>query len=280
MHDIPRRNIDELVARYDLEPELKDVYVEGIFDKEVLAHCFQKNREVERVIYDIGSVNVPINILAKYGLTDGNKQRVIALAKELSCLPGQHNYRCIVDKDLDHWIDSIESVPRLSWTEHSSIELYFFTKETLNDVLIVTAKSKIKSLETYIDSLAKVLKFLYALRLASHTLRLNLTWLDASKCLSVNGDEIRINQSKYIDNILNSNASMQHKGVFQEKVDLWLERLTGDRRDHIRGHDFVEILAWTIKEFKGLKELSSSTCIERLFILIADRTTQLLQLVK
>ena len=37
MTGIARRTIDELAARYELEPELNDVFVEGVFDRDVLA---------------------------------------------------------------------------------------------------------------------------------------------------------------------------------------------------------------------------------------------------
>jgi len=280
MGDIPQRSIDELYARYDLEPELQDVYVEGLFDKEVLERCFQKNSERDRVVYEIGSVRIPFETLYKHGLTEGNKQRVIALAKELSGLPGDQKYRCIVDRDLDHWISSLETVPRLAWTEHVSLELYFFTEETLNDILIVTAKTKISSIRNYTNSLAEVLRFLYALRLASHTLSLNLTWIDTNKSISIDNGKILINQKDYITKLLNSNAKMAQREDFEANTNYWLDTLQGDHRNFIRGHDFVDLLAWTIKEFKGLKYLASSECIERLFILIADKTTELLKLVR
>ena len=108
MIDIDRRTIAELFARYELEPELADVFVEGTFDREILV---QSLNEVQSgyTFYEIDVIDIPQDILKKHRLSCGNKQRVIALARELSTLPDNVQYQCLVDKDLDHWFGSLEA---------------------------------------------------------------------------------------------------------------------------------------------------------------------------
>ena len=48
-----RRTIAELVARYELEPTLRDVYVEGRFDSAVLTWLFRERGCVDAVVYEI-----------------------------------------------------------------------------------------------------------------------------------------------------------------------------------------------------------------------------------
>lgn len=95
MTEIARRTIDELRMRYELEPALHDVYVEGQFDQDVISTCLREHGEYERTVYSIDSIEVPIGILAAHHLTDGNKQRVLALAQELSPLPPECSFRCL-----------------------------------------------------------------------------------------------------------------------------------------------------------------------------------------
>jgi len=64
MNDIPRRNIDELIARYKLEPELKDLYVEGNFDMK-LFRKITRELNLNVSVYTIDTVECPASSLGK-----------------------------------------------------------------------------------------------------------------------------------------------------------------------------------------------------------------------
>jgi hypothetical protein len=49
----------------------------------------------------------------------------------------------------------------------------------------------------------------------------------------------------------------------------WAKKLTCDIRHSSRGHDYTELLAWSISEFGGQKELANEVAVERLFVLLA-----------
>jgi hypothetical protein len=225
--------------------------------------------------YEIDSVEVPAELLIKHGLTEGNKQRVIALARELSGLPAKCSYRCLVDKDLDHWFGAIEATARLIWTEFSSIELHFFSDEILRDILITTAKCKINSWEKYNDSLIGILSDLYALRLADRELSWSLEWSPVEKCLSHKNGQIFFDVAVYVERLLIKNNKMGLHNQFETSVATWKKKLFGDHRNYIRGHNFVELLAWSVRSFRGIKEFSSQVAIQRLFVLFASREINL-----
>ncbi|VVN74547.1 hypothetical protein [Pseudomonas fluorescens] len=275
-----RRTINELLTRYELEPDLKDVYVEGQYDKDVFSVCLGGAGNFSEVIYDISTVNVPADALLEYNLSSGNKQRVLALAKKLSSLEFECAYRCIIDKDLDHWLDCLEDVPRLKWTEHTCIELYFFTKEIISHILITATRSKIKNMDVYLASVADVLKVLFAMRLADRKKDWGLTWLDPTKQFSVNGDVVLFNSAIYVVNLLAANKRAKELADFNVELEGWIKTLDGDPRGYIRGHDLVLLLAWTVKQFNGIKEFQNETALERAFILVADKAPELVALVR
>lgn len=275
MTEFARRTINELLVRYELEPELRDVFVEGKFDQEILSSYFRGAKHLDRMVYEIDSVEVPTELLIKHVLTDGNKQRVIALARELAGLPAECSYRCLVDRDLDHWFGALEATARLIWTEFCSIELNFFSDEILHDILITTAKAKISSWEEYIDSLVATLSDLYVLRLADRELGWFIEWLPVGKCLSHENSKVVFDFAGYVDRLLMKNRKSGLRGKFEISVAVWKKRLSGDHRNHIRGHDFVELLAWTVHNFRGIKEFSSSLSIQRLFVLLASQKNNL-----
>jgi hypothetical protein len=271
------RSIDELIARYQLEPQLRDVYVEGPFDQELLTQAFSTNGQNDRIVYDINSVNVPGDIVAGCGLTNGNKQRVIALAEQLAVIQGDAALRLLVDKDLDHWFGPLRSAPRLLYTDHCSIELCFFVEGYLLELANAWAKAKIDDWAKFMDSLVAVLRDLYILRLVDRELDLSLKWLPIKKLLDRKSSQIAFQIDLYIDRLLVASGKGNMKKDFQESVKSWRGRLSGDPRQYIRGHDFVEVITWAFREFGGIKEIASETALMRMFIFSAKRFPETLR---
>ena len=269
MTDLARRSIDELIVRYELEPTLDDVFVEGAFDKEVLSAAFLNSGLPERAIYDIETVEVPMSLLASYGLSDGNKQRVIALSRELSKLQGELAQLCLVDKDLDHWFGELEKNKVIKWTTHASIDLHFFSEGHLRDILLIACKATIQDFPEFLSSLRSVLLELYALRLADRELNWNLKWHDPSTCLTKNGSKILFNLGVYTGRLLQANAKSRRTHEFEQSLAIWKSQLVNDCRQCIRGHDFVDVLVWASRSFKGIRVMCSETAVGRLFIILA-----------
>lgn len=266
--------IEELLARYQLEPELRDVFVEGTFDREILTHHLHVSG-TGHAFYEIDSVDVPAALLAVCGLTSGNKQRALALSKELASVPAEARVYCLVDRDLDHWFGELESSARLRWTSFCSIENHFLTAETIRDVVITTSRAKITNFDEFVASLLSVLRQLYALRLADRELALNLSWVATRRYLSARAGAFAFDLPRYTQALLNANSATGKKSEFLKTLDSWQEKLDCDIRLTCRGHDYTELLAWAIAEFKGLREFATTVAVERLFVLLARSVSSL-----
>jgi hypothetical protein len=273
MQDV-RWTIDELLARYDFEPELRDVFVEGSFDREVLSHHLQA-KGTGHTFYEIDTVDLPAKVLAIHGLTSGNKQRVIALSKELARVPPSAHVFCLVDRDLDHWFSKVEDTVRLRWSSYCSIESHFLSVETIRDVLITASRAKIPNFDAFASSLFIVLRHLYALRLADRELALNLKWVALRKYLATKSSEIVFDLANYTQAVLNNNSATKKKTQFISSTNGWKEKLTCDTRLACRGHDYTELLAWAVTEFNGQREFATVGAIERLFVLLARSVSSL-----
>jgi hypothetical protein len=268
MIEYARWSINELRARYELEPQLSDFFVEGVFDREVLSQIpFSKDQSLS--FYEIDTVDISEDILNKYGLTKGNKQRVIALSRELASLPIDAKVKCLVDRDLDHWFGELAIVRTLKWSVYCSIEVHFLTEKCISDILVVAGRAKIKKLDSFIESLHIIIKQLYALRLADRELSLQLDWPPFRKHLAMKSDRIVLNTDSYTISLLTSNNQGKKRGAFERCCNKWITQLNCDIRLSARGHDYTELLAWAMNNLGGKKELASSVAIERLFVLLA-----------
>ena len=263
-----RWSINELLARYELEPELVDIFVEGTFDKEVLSHSTSTHRDGP-TFYEINTVDVPSVLLERHALTLGNKQRLIALSKELCRLPEDSKVVCLVDRDLDHWFGEIAGTRRLKWTMFCSLESHFLTSETIKDIAITTCRVKVTRLDQFTDSLLSTLRLLYALRLADRELELNLKWVALRKYLKRVEDAVMFDTKKYTIALLTSNSMGSWKDRFESATSEWVKKLTCDIRLASRGHDYTALLAWAISAFGGEKEMANEVAVERLFVLLA-----------
>jgi Protein of unknown function (DUF4435) len=266
--------INELLARYDLEPELRDVFVEGSYDREILSQQLQASAS-GCTFYEIDSVDVPATVLAAHGFTSGNKQRVIALSRELASLPASTRVLCLVDRDLDHWFNNVENSARLRWSSFCSIECHFLSPETIHDVLITTSRARIVNFESFVSSFLSILRQLYALRLADRELGLNLKWVALRKYLASNSNTITLDLSKYTQAVLNASSATKSKTQFIAATVAWQQKLDCDIRLASRGHDYTELLAWAVIEFDGHREFATPGAIERLFVLLARNVSSL-----
>ncbi len=61
----------------------------------------------------------------------------------------------------------------------------------------------------------------------------------------------------------------QQPANFRKSYLEWLEKLDCDSRLASRGHDYTELLAWSVAEFDGQKEFANVAAIERLYVLLA-----------
>lgn len=278
MTQLPRRTMDDLRARYELEPTLRDVYVEGAFDRDVLTEAFIASKQRDRAVYVIDSVDIDPATLLRHGLTEGNKNRVIALAREMvTCVSG-NSVRYLVDRDLDHWFGDLEKCRGLLWTEHSSVELYFFTEEFLNSLLVTVGAIKCTDWKKLLASIERMLVERFAARLADRELALSLRWLSATTLLAHENDVVAVDWAAFVERLLNASGKSAHRDEFERRRQRWLAKLTCDSRQCIHGHDLVEVLAWVIRELNGHKEFGSQVAVERSFLLLVPRIRGLTEL--
>ena len=281
MAEIARRTIDELIARYSLEPDLDDVYVEGEWDRDLIeASLGDGTRRPSRAVYTIETVEISVSQLSEFQLTSGNKQRVIALAKKLeTSMEGHFEYLCLVDRDLDHWFGDLESVRNLRWTEFTSLGVLFF-QPTFVEMLhrdFFGIRSQTYSSNCF-TALEEVLRSLFVLRLADRELDWRMSWIPLKKFLHIREGLINLNLPLYLDRLLLKNQRSGDKLIFQQALDRWRTQVTAnDPRDCIRDHDLVELLAWYARKLGGVAETSSSAAIRRTFVVLASNNRQFAQ---
>ncbi|WP_432103738.1 hypothetical protein [Streptomyces sp. bgisy091] len=163
--DNPRRTLDELATLYELEPEIKDIYVEGRSDKNFLeVHILPGATSLLCNIFAVSDrVHIPDGELIKSGLMVGNRSRIIWLAQQLADrIPGHASAVLVADKDFSSLgADKAQETHGLLYTDYSSMEAYALNELTISKLLrisvgappYVTASSLISAIKATLISL-------------------------------------------------------------------------------------------------------------------------------
>lgn len=272
---IEQRTLDDIRARHELEPELNDVYVEGVFDKEILDQFFSGSSLEARVIYEIDTINIPNELVQQQGFTSGNKQRVLTLAQALQDLPENSAYRCLVDLDLDHWNNRVKNVSRLSITKYTAIETYYLTEPFLKNLLITVGRCKIPDWTIFWTSFTHTLQEIYRLRLTIDKMQLNCAMIAFDKSLRSDKRSVIFDTNGYIEKFLNATSNSKIKESFLENFQAWATQINGDPRLISHGHDFTFLAAWAISAFGGISGFKTQEAVERLLVAMAKEAHEI-----
>lgn len=270
MKDLPRRRLDEVIARYKLEPTLDDIYVEGSFDKKILDKAFSE-LNIHRPVYEIDTVDISDETLNKHGLSRGEKQELIALCSELD-LGKESRVVCLVDRDMDNYTGTIISKPGLVYTFYSDLEGVFLSKDTVRELFCDAGGVACNDWEQTFTSLEEAVKAIFALRLAlkesDHTAALP----PLSKSLTKVGETVVVDMSNMV---IRANCHLLSQEDLKARVDHNYTKIAHVEARHAgRGHDYIEILGWLIKKLNGHKGIAES--LDKILILLAPRFADVL----
>jgi Protein of unknown function (DUF4435) len=254
MENETRRTLDELVTRYELEPGLRDIYVEGKTDKLLLEWFLEQKEYQDFAIYEIDTVNISAQRLFELGLNDNKRSRVIALALDIqdrmSELPS--HLTCIADKDFDWLFGKEYQCDLLLFTDYSCLEMYLFNEAILDKFLRLGLRLSDPKSPEILNQISKVLEELFLLRATNEALNLNMEWLDSfGNCCNLNkaNNEIQFDLTTFIVKYLNKNGKRSQESIFRTKFAELRTKELVEIRYKIHGHDFTELLCWYLKPY-------------------------------
>ena len=247
---VPRRTIDELKTRYTLEPTLKDLYVEGVTDRDTYGWFLRESECKDVTIFEINSVDVPRELVNSHGLGGGHRNRVIALALELDReFPTVRSHvRCIADSDFDFILRSRTEPRHLLYTDYTSIELYAYGKATLEDIMTQHfSLNQSEVLATY-QSMSRMLRELFLIRASNQLLDWGMKLVSFTRCCELRGTSIAFDREEFVTRCLNAASKSNRRNTFNSTYSTLSAVRLNDIREGIRGKDYTELLGWILHE--------------------------------
>ena len=246
--EIDRRTIDDLIVKYTLEPSLRDIFVEGEFDRDLLNWVLKQLNCQDVVVFEIDSVEILQPILDSYGYTSGAKQRVLSLGRSLERQfgPDIPYIRCVVDADCDRILGTVLDRPYLILTDYASMEAYLMDEHHLGKILGLVLGCDIDP-TVWINRYSPILNEVFLIRSANEMLGLGLPIADVTRCCSFPNDNPEFDNDDFINRCLNAsrNNVWARKDELRSAIEKLRPSLKSDFRHQGHGHDFVALLRWS-----------------------------------
>lgn len=239
-------SIESLRAYAKLKQNMFFIFVEGAFDERVIRRFLEETRNNKNVlVVRVDTVDIPFAILQKYNLSDSNKNRVIALAKEI--FPVQSFLKTmlfVIDKDLDEILGLDNSSEIVHYTDFTSMEIYQFSESSIISVMETMKINSKLDCKKIMQNFEVPLMTLFACRLANNDPKYHLSYVCfTNQCdIDRNSHHLTFDFPKYALKYLEHNKKQNLFNEFKDDVIEWRNKLYHPILDKIHGHDFVKLL--------------------------------------
>lgn len=270
-----KRTLDEILARYSLEPDLRDLYVEGDSDVRRLRWMLSKLGLYDAKVYPISDIEIEEQRLTDRGLPNGRRSQVIELALFLceSGLEDQGQVTALADLDLGIEPSGVEQCTFLLFTEHCSIETYAWSASSLEKFLDLVAFYRRKTADELMGILEAPLTTFFAVRVARKSLGIDLQHLPIEHECSIHSDLIVFDLESYVRKYINRGPKGNKEDLFNallgasRTIEYSLLIPVGQR---IYGHDFCALLSWYLLKTGGDRDVCNLLSVERTLFACVD----------
>ncbi|MFD6421482.1 hypothetical protein [Streptomyces sp. NPDC060198] len=251
--DENRRTPDEMAMLEILEPDMKEIIVEGRGDQAFLRWYFSQIQP--RAEIDIFAVEdrvvIDESIVISHGYTRGKRGSVLTVAEIVHAAhPKGNRLRFVADRDLSSLgLDACPQIDSIFYTDFASMELYFFAEKPIGKMLSVALRAPSSvSPRTIMEAITPVLVTIFTIRfilrslpepkkLASKVIE-SLKFTDNSHSLDVEEAFRRSCQGMHIEDLISKYSRVD----FPDSSDV---------RHFIRGHDISAVLVRYIASLHG-----------------------------
>jgi hypothetical protein len=209
-------------------------------------------------------IDIPIEILAKHALPAGsNRSRVIALSCELTGRQAEkRRVLCVIDRDYEDYCPVCKINPYLTLTDGNSLELYSLTPSVLKKFLMVTLGGFPMSVDHFITRAISILERVFVIRLANEQLRWGMEWVDFTRFVDIDGNDIAFREEVFIRTYLQGSNKWTQRVQFEKSVEDARMSLHRDPIRRIRGHDLAELVFLMVRKLRRERKFGNWQTLE------------------
>jgi len=257
------RKIIEVEALYLIEPELKDIYVEGPEEVNLL-EIYLKSNEVNVISID----NVDFSGTAGEEL-NSNRDKVLYLNDYVvNKIDNQLPYLMfIVDRDFDTVNERMINNDYLEYTDFANLEMYLFNTDSINKFLKIGLKNFPLEADVIIDVMKNVLFDLFALRYSRDVIDKGYKMLELGKLVKLKESNFEYSKEELLTKFLSKNNALPKEELFLAEIMKVKNKYSeyNEIRLFAHGKDFIELFFLLIKKVKNTYSFNIKSFTRALF---------------
>lgn len=162
MSDLPSLELEELFLETSLTSN-RHIVVEGPSDARFLRAWAQDIAGGQYVVVtSVETLNIAPDGPISLGLNDGNRARVVFVAREAQ--EKSADLRCVADRDCGHQVEK-HTYDTLEWTDYPALESYAVQAAVLDRANLLSFREKLPEAAELLPSLAFALRELFTVRM-------------------------------------------------------------------------------------------------------------------
>ncbi|MEZ5944128.1 MAG: hypothetical protein R3C18_22275 [Planctomycetaceae bacterium] len=244
MGPVPRKTVEELCTLYELEPTVRDVFVEGADDKAFLKWYLEQRGASGVSVFEIDAVELPPECVIDADCEDGRRGRVIAFGIVLNESLQGASRECptlVCDADTDNTLGGRSLPEFVVCTDFSCLEMYLFNESTFAKLMNVVLKGCSVPPSQALQELSAVLVRLWIIKTANHEEQMAMTWMPFDGCCRVNSGSIAFDESEFIKRYLQKNGQQWQEDRFRGAMQRIEQKCRADARHQINGHHMMTL---------------------------------------
>lgn len=208
-----------MIARYEVEPTLRDVFVEGDFDAALVSWFLRQHSCDGVVVYTIDTVYVPTDQVIAAGLENGEKGRVVFTCHQLAAALGKaQQVTGIVDRDNDSVLGVTYDCPLLLFTDYACMEMYCFNAAVLERFFRLYVRKDDYTAAKFMAAVHEVLREGFLMRATNQRLKLALSWLEIEGQCDVGDAKVALDSDDFVYKYLNKGSKTGMMKDFKEQL--------------------------------------------------------------
>lgn len=257
MNDI-KRNVSEILAICELEPEMKNIFVEGWTDKVVIDRFLNKEHLYVVNVYPMDMVGFDEEYMTMTEqkcarLKSCNKEKVVYLASKVEEKVDGCRMLCIIDRDWDTLFSKESNGRYLAYTDYNSMESYLYREEYIQEVVLnifrIMGNFDVKAFMASVEHICRFLFHLHGLLIP-----LNAKMVDIDKNLTYDRQTncCKLDEGKLIVKIIQKNTKNTIPANFPNQIRERMNMLPADIRMEMVGHEMVKVLFYGLRKHKNV----------------------------
>lgn len=247
-----RLRVSDLVSQYRLEPNLRDLYVEGSEDRRFFEWLLRELCPGNHAkVYDMSRVEDARLLCQEHRIRPSVQGDLVALAVELGRrMPSEAKVTCLADAEYDYTLRQTRDTLALIYTDGAGLELYAYDQEVLQKFFDVCLGGFRYSAADILTAIERPLVERHLIRATNEKLGWGMEWVDSLGSLKSDGCNCAFDTGEFVRTYLAKNGRQAAIKEFHAALDE-LRDITraDDVRRCIRPHDLPVVLTHLIKPY-------------------------------